>query len=72
MSLERLESLGLVHLHPDVVMVPPLGGKKQLDKDREEMLKRQERIKRGLPEFEEFDDEFDDEKVKHKDHDGEL
>jgi hypothetical protein len=48
-----------------------LGGKKQLDKDREEMLKRQERIKRGLPEFEDFD-EFDDEKVKHKDKDGEL
>ena len=71
MNLERLESLGLVHLHPDVVMVPPLGGKKQLDKDREEMLKRQERIKRGLPEFEDFD-EFDDEKVKHKDKDGEL
>ena len=71
MNLERLESLGLVHLHPDVVMVPPLGGKKQLDKDREEMLKRQERIKRGLPEFEDFD-EFDDESVKHKDKDGEL
>jgi len=50
--------------------VPPLGGKKQLEKDREEMLKRQERIKRGLPEFEEFD-EFD-ESVKYKDKDGEL
>lgn len=72
MNLERLESLGLVHLHPDVVMVPPLGGKKQLDKDREEMLKRQERIKRGLPELEEFDDEFDDEKVKYNKDDREL
>ena len=52
-------------------MVPPLGGKKQLDKDREEMLKRQERIKRGLPEFEEFD-EFNDGSVKYNKDDREL
>jgi hypothetical protein len=37
-------------------MVPPLGGKKQLEKDREDMLKRQDRIQRGLSEFE---DEFE-------------
>ena len=71
MGLERLESLGLVHLHPDVVMVPPLGGKKQLEKDREEMRKRQDRIRRGLSEFE--DDEFtaeeeEEEKEKNKNH----
>ena len=65
MGLERLESLGLVHLHPDVVMVPPLGGKKQLEKDREEMRKRQDRIKRGLSEFE---DEFTTEEEEKKNH----
>ena len=53
LELEHLESLGLVHLHPNVVMVPPLGGLKQLKKDKEEMQRRQQRIKDGLPEFEE-------------------
>ena len=53
-------------------MVPPLGGKKQLEKDREEMRKRQDRIRRGLSEFE--DDEFtaeeeeEEEKEKNKNH----
>ena len=69
MNLERLESLGLVHLHPDVVMVPPLGGKKQLEKDREDMLKRQDRIKRGLSEFE---DEFETKNAKEEEKKEEL
>ena len=59
-----------MHLHPDVVMVPPLGGKKQLDKDRGD-VKEARKDQARFNEFEEFD-EFNDGSVKCNKDDREL